>query len=410
MGTFSSAATNPAEINWKRNLFVVWLGQIIAHCAHSFALPFIPLYMRWRFHLDDEAERGLYIAAFEFFGMLTFCISNPLWGALGDRYGRKLMLLRTYFLNGMCIPLMIVAPSPAWLVSVRALASCFSGTISASQALVVATTPEKYHGFALGALSAALWSGTVFGLLGGGLVVHFYGYQKAFLTCGGLLFLSGLITLLFARENFVRQPAREKVRNAETARGDKIFNASIALLLLLLCLLSMARRMDVPFLPVLVEVISGTTNAELYTSYISALAAVGGIVSGLLFGALSDRYPAWKVALPALAAAGAAMLFQACSTSLWTLAAFRFLSFFAAGGLDPVIISRLSKSTASEHRGEVLGWSASIRVLGILLGAGINAAIVSMINTRGVFAAAGIVMLLLIPMCMVILRPRNQAR
>lgn len=410
MGTFSSSAAKPAEINWKRNLFVVWLSQIIAHCAHSFALPFIPLYMSWRFKLTSESEIGLYIAGFEFFGMLTFCISNPIWGALGDRYGRKLMLLRAYFLNSMCIPLMIVAPSPVWLIAVRALASCFSGTISASQALVVATTPEKYHGFALGALSAALWSGTVFGLLGGGLVVHFYGYQKAFLTCGGLLFFCGLITLLFARENFT-PPERKKIGSAERPRGNRVFTTAILALFGLLCLLSMARRMDVPFLPVLVKIINGgEQNAALYTSYISALAAVGGIVSGLLFGALSDRYPAWKVALPALAAAGAAMLFQACSTSLWTLAAFRFLSFFAAGGLDPVIISRLSKSTASEHRGEVLGWSASIRVLGILLGSGINALIVTCINTRGVFAAAGIVMLLLIPISMVIFRPGRETK
>ena len=402
----SSAVAKPAELYWKRNLFVVWLSQIIAHCAHSFVLPFIPLYMRSRFNLTSESELGLYISAFEFFGMLTFCISNPLWGALGDRYGRKLMLLRAYFLNGMSIPLMSVAPSPVWLIAVRALASCFSGTISASQALVVSTTPEKHHGFALGTLSSAMWSGNVFGLLGGGLVVHFFDYTVAFMTCGVLLFVSGIITLLFTRENFT-PPVREKVERAEIPQKRHVLTGMVLALLGLLCLVSMSRRMDMPFLPVLVSIIGGEQNAELYTSYISALAAVGGILSGLLIGALSDRCPAWKLAIPAFAAAGATMLLQACAGSLWSLAAFRFLCFFAAGGIEPVIISRLSKSTAPEHRGAVLGWSASIRVLGILLGAGLSGATVAVVGTRGVFAAAGAVMLLLIPLCWAVMGRRN---
>ena len=112
MGIFSSSAAKaPVEVNWKLNLAVIWFSQIVAHCAMSFALPFIPLYMRWRFHLENEAERGVYVAMFEFFGLMTFCISNPIWGALADRYGRKIMLLRAYFLNGITIPLMMVAPS-----------------------------------------------------------------------------------------------------------------------------------------------------------------------------------------------------------------------------------------------------------------------------------------------------------
>ena len=403
----STASSAARPINWKRNLFVVWLGQIIAHCAHSFTLPFISLYMGWRFDLNDEKTLGLYIAAFEFFGMLTFCISNPLWGALGDRYGRKLMLLRAYFLNGLCIPLMVVAPNPVWLICIRALASCFSGTVSASQALVVSTTPEKYHGFALGTLSSALWSGTVFGLLGGGLVVHFFSYRTAFLTCGVLLFCCGLITLFFARENFVK-PVRTEARTDRPER--KVFSVPILLLFALLCLLAMARKMDEPFIPMLVTLISGKQNAELYTSYISALAAVGGIFSGLCFGALSDRYPAWKLALPAFAVAGAALLFQSCAKSLWVAATFRFLCFFAAGGLEPIILSRLSKNTSPEHRGTVLGFSASIRVLGRLLGAGVSGVVVLRLGTRGVFAVAGVIMLLLIPIGGAIFRPRDDTR
>jgi len=400
------------DINWKTNLFVIWSSQILAHCAMSFALPFMPLYMRYRFNLDDEAQRGMYVAMFQFFGMMTFCISNPIWGALGDRFGRKIMLLRAYFLNAITIPLMVVAPTVGWLIAVRALVNLFSGTISASQALVVTTTPEEKHGFALGTLSTALWSGTVFGLLGGGMVVHFFSYRMAFIICGAMLFVSGLITLLFARENFVqprRREAEPKVAK-HPGRMRGVFNATIVSLMALVCLLAMARQMDTPFLPMLVEIIGGENNAELYTSYISALAAAAGILSGLFFGALSDRLPPWKLAIPALAFAGASMLCQSQSRSLWVLALCRFLCFFAAGGIEPVVLSQLSKSTPPEHRGVVLGWNGSIRVLGNLCGAGAAGLVVTRFGTRGVFLTAGIVMLMLIPATLAIFNPRKSAR
>ena len=406
--------TTTTEINWKTNLFIIWLGQIIAHCAHSFVLPFIVYYMKERFNITDKTQLGIYNQEFYFFGMLTFCISNPLWGALGDRYGRKLMLLRAYFLNSLCIPLMLVAPNIYWLIAVRALASCFSGTISASQALAVSTIPEKRHGFALGALSASYWSGTIFGYLCGAYVKDTFGYPAAFLTCGVLLFISALITLLFAKENFVR---REK-KNAEPSdrfRKHEVLNATIVALLGLLFLQSAARRMEMTSLPILVGDICNANGIDRLKTKIAAdiyaLSAVGGLLSGLLIGALSDRCKAWKLALPAFAVAGTMMLFQAYTNSLWLLAAFRFFCFFAAGGIEPVILSRLTQSTPPDHRGMVLGWSASLRVIGYLLSAGISILVIATTHEeRNVFTAAGVIMLMLIPVSMIVLRSKNEVR
>ena len=410
----STASSAARPVNWKLNLFVIWLGQIIAHCAHSFVLPFIAYYMEERFKITDATKLSIYNKAFDFFGMLTFCISNPLWGALGDRYGRKLMLLRTYFLNSLCIPLMLAAPNIYWLIAVRALASCFSGTISASQALAVSTTPENKHGFALGALSAALWSGTIFGYLCGAKVKDNFGYPAAFLTCGALLFISALITLVFAKENFVRRP-KPSVEQSAAASKRGALTVTILALLGLLCLQSAARRMEMTSLPILVKDICSANGIEDLKTRVSgniyALSAIGGLISGLLIGALSDRCKAWKLALPAFAIAGTMMLFQAYTNSLWLLATFRFLCFFAAGGIEPVILSRLTQSTPPDHRGTVLGWSASLRVIGYLLSAGISILVIAATHEeRNVFSTAGVIMLLLIPVSMIVLRSRNETR
>ena len=104
------------------------------------------------------------------------------------------------------------------------------------------------------------------------------------------------------------------------------------------------------------------------------------------------------------------MLCQSQARSLWVLALCRFLCFFAAGGIEPVVLSQLSKITPPEHRGVVLGWNGSIRVLGNLCGAGAAGLIVTNFGTRGVFLTAGIVMLTLIPATLAIFDPRRSRR
>ena len=385
-------------ISWRQNLFMVWLGQILAMAGTSLTLPFIPLYIRERFGIGEETQRGIYVSAFYFFGMLSFCISNPLWGAVGDKYGRKLMLLRAYFVTGVTFPMMMFAPSILWLIVIRFVASIFSGTVSAAQALVVTTTPEKHHGFALGTLSTALWSGNMIGLLGGGMIVHYFGYTWAFILCGATFLLGGFLTLFFVREEFVPPPP-QVAQPGRKRTGLPDFSTAVWMLMGLFFMLSLARRFDEPFLAILVEMIGGAETAAYHTGVISALAALGGILSGMLFGYLSDRFAPVKIALPALAASGAAMLAQAGADSLAVLGAARFCAFFAVGGLEPVFLSVLSKVTRPERRGAAFGWSASARVTGGLVGAALGGVIVAFFGTRGVFLAGAVAMLLLVPVC-----------
>ena len=69
-------------INWKRNLFFVWLSQILSLAGFGSVIPFIPLYMRNVLGVMDDGERGLWVSAFYFGGQLSFCISMPIWGTL----------------------------------------------------------------------------------------------------------------------------------------------------------------------------------------------------------------------------------------------------------------------------------------------------------------------------------------
>ena len=376
------------EISWKRNLFAVWCGQILSMAGTSMTLPFIPIYMRVELVITDDGTRALATSLFFSLGLLSFCVSNPIWGALGDRYGRKLMLLRAYFITGITFPAMYFMPNLFWLLVMRFVASMFSGTVAGAQALVAVTTPNKHQGFALGALSAAFWSGNMLGMVLGGLIVHYFGYFTAFMLCGSLFMTGGLVTLFLVKENFVKpiQVADNHGKKSKFALPQ--FGAAGWVLLGLMFAIPLARRCDEPFLTFLVELIGGHARAEINTGYVTASAALGGILSGFTFGRLSDRCKPLTLAVPALLIAAGVTLLQVFVDSLWFLMAARFMIFFAIGGLEPIMLAMLSNTIDPTMRGTAFGWSASVRVFGGMFGALAGGAVVSLMSVRSVFVFA----------------------
>ena len=386
------------NISWKRNLACIWIGQILAMAGTSMVIPFIPLFLREKLGFVNEAERALAVSLFSSVGLLSFCISNPLWGAVADRYGRKLMLLRAYFVTGITFPAMYFMPNWGALMVMRFISSAFSGTVSAAQTLVAVTTPDDHQGFALGTLSTAFWSGNMLGMVAGGVIVHYFGYMTAFLICGSMFLTGGLLTLFFVQENFVPPEipvVKEKKSWKNLLPG---FDVAVWLILGMMFVFPMARRCDEPFLALLVELIGGVERAALNTGWVAALAAAGGILSGLVFGHLSDRCKPVALAVPALAAGGGFMLLQSMSQSLYVLGAARFFVFFAIGGLEPIFLAMLSHTVKKEQRGSAFGWGASIRMFGGMFGALIGGCVIAWLGTRGVFAFAGCLMFALIPL------------
>ena len=173
-------------INWKRNLWTVWLSQFLSLAGCGMCGPFIPLFMKDALGLTDDAQRGAWVAVFTFAGLVSLFLANIMWGMLADRFGRKLMLLRASYGTAIFYPLMVFSPDVHWHIGFRALAALFTGTVNPAQTLLVSTAPKERHGYVLGVLSTAVWSGNLTGYLLGGCIVEIWGYTAAFMSCSFL--------------------------------------------------------------------------------------------------------------------------------------------------------------------------------------------------------------------------------
>ena len=215
------------------------------------------------------------------------------------------------------------------------------------------------------------------------------------MTCGVIYLISGALVHIFAEERFVR-PVKTAAQKKSARRGS--FTPGILWLMLMFLLMGLGRRVEEPFVAMQVEVVNGKAGAAFYTGIASAAAALGGVISGILIGKLCDRCPPKKLAIPIIAVTALATLWQAYSPGVYSFIAARFLTYLAAGGIQPVFQVMLSRIITPETRGTYFGWSNSVNTAGGILCSFISAPLALFSSVRIIFAAGAAIIALMIPL------------
>ena len=121
---------------WKRNLAVLWFGELIAISGFSVFMPFLPYYVQ-ELGITELSQvafwSGLLITA----QGVTMAVIAPVWGSLADRYGRKIMVARAMFGGAVVIATMGLVKNVYALVILRAIQGFLTGTVPA------ATSPSR---------------------------------------------------------------------------------------------------------------------------------------------------------------------------------------------------------------------------------------------------------------------------
>jgi MFS transporter, DHA1 family, multidrug resistance protein len=136
---------------------------------------------------------------------LSMAVASPLWGLLGDRWGRKPMLVRSMVGGAITVGLMAFVQNPEQLVILRFLQGATSGTVAAATALVAVETPRNRVGWSLGVVTSAVALGSAFGPVVGGFAAAALGLRLVFLAAGILLLVSTIPVFLIVRESPLRR-------------------------------------------------------------------------------------------------------------------------------------------------------------------------------------------------------------
>ncbi|MCM5679584.1 MFS transporter [Schlegelella sp. S2-27] len=162
-----------------------WLGlAVIAVPCLAYAMDLTLLHLALptlSAQLDADAMQALWIA--DIYG---FMVAGLLWtmGALGDRWGRRRVLLLGAALFALASLLAALARSPAELVLARALQGVAGATIAPSTLALIRSlfADRRQRATALGLWIASFSAGTAAGPAVGGWLLEHGGWQMAFLV------------------------------------------------------------------------------------------------------------------------------------------------------------------------------------------------------------------------------------
>jgi DHA1 family multidrug resistance protein-like MFS transporter len=371
-------------INWKTNLIIIWISQLLSIAGFFFALPFGPYFIQ-ELGVHDPVKLKFWVALFGAGPPLSLAIFSPIWGALADRYGRRLMLLRANLGGMIILGMMGMVQSVESLIALRLVQGIFTGTAVAAQAMVAAYTPERRSGVALGSLSAAVYMGSMTGTFVGGMFAEYFGYRYAFFASSFLLFVAGLLVFFGAKEEFTRPTYVEPKSEGQRTRTFSDFRHVWPILVLLVAM-GLGRQFDTSFFPLLIQQILGTIQgAAFWTGTISAVAAAAGFLAGIVFGRLADHFSPPKIAKFSAIFAGLFLIFHWRAQGIVILSIARFGLTFCAGGLDPLFQIWLAKETPPEKRGTVFGWSATARSMGWFLAPIMSGLVASRFGIRSIY-------------------------
>ncbi len=379
--------------HWQRNLLVIWLAQFLSIAGFAFGMPFAPYFIQ-ELGVTDPDQLALWVALFGASTPLALALAAPLWGAIGDRYGQRIMLLRSYLGAFVVLFLMALAPNVQVLILLRLLQGFFTGTVTAAQTLVATQAPDHRSGFALGTLNSSLYCGVMAGVAMGGFTAEAWGYRVAF-GAGAFLLIGAFLLVWFGTRERRLIPDEDAAADAEipTGRPAPIW-ISLFPLILLIFAISMGRQFDGSFFPLLVQDLHGSVEgAARWTAIIVTPAGLAGLISALVVGHVSDRLSPQTVGK--LAAAGAAVFafLHLLAGAPAHLIPIRAGFMFFTSGLDPAYQAWLAKSTPQHIRGRAFGLGATAKALGWTCGPLIAGTLVTGWGLRSIYVVNGLILL-----------------
>jgi len=391
---------------WKRNLYVIWAAELAAIAGFAVMGSFLPYYVQDLGVTDPDAIKlwsGVVFAAHA----VTMTIFAPIWGALADRHGRKLMVVRAMFGGALVLSMMGFVQNVQQLVILRAVQGALTGTVTAATALVASTAPRERSGYALGLLQMAVWSGASVGPLVGGLVADTWGYRATFWVTGALLFVAGLTVWRFVHEDFT--PVARDKDSAGSGFWDGlklvIRNRDLLSLFSIRMLVRMATRLMSPVLPLFIQDLApATTRIASLTGLISGVRAATGAIGAVTLGRASDRVGYRRVLLICAAAVAIIYVPQFFVTTPWQLLVLQGALGLVMSGVLASISAMLATLAPEGRQGAVYGVDASIvstaNAIGPMLGAAVAATWglrAPFLLAAGIFALAAIMAWFLVP-------------
>lgn len=394
---------------WRRNNVAASLTVFMLTAGFSFTIPFLPLYLEEVAPLTPE-RAALWAGVATALGGVGAFFSGPLWGILGDRFGRKPMLVRAA-LGGALGLLAIGLATATWqVVLARFWVGVMGGSPAASMALVTAGTPDDQQSRWLANLQASSLAGLALGpVLGAGLI-QWLDFRPTFVVTSSMMAIGALATQIIVRED--RSSFRPSGEAAPASGGAGLMtllrSPRVRTTFALVAGMGLGVAMIQPVLAGYVKTIVAPQNVNLTVGMLYFGISATGASASFIAGRLMLRVSVNTIAVGATIAAGALLVPQGWTTAMWQLAPLVLGMAFFNGAVQAAIVKLVAGVVPREQIGAGFGVYQSIRAASLQMAPALGGVIAAGLGFVAVFPTAGIVMLIVGTVSAVALRDSSQ--
>ncbi|KAF0151354.1 MAG: MFS transporter DHA1 family multidrug resistance protein [Ignavibacteria bacterium] len=355
-----------SENYWKKNLYALFISQFFYRAGTRSIIPFLPLYVKElsgeNFEIAAIWSGWIFAAPF----LISF-ITTPLLGSVGDKYGRKLIVLIAIFGFAISNILMSFSSSLLFLLIAASTQELFGGAYPAAVSLTAANSPKEKTTEALSYLQLANALGNIIGPVLGGVLADTIGYKNVFLITAVSVSLTSLPIFFFVKESNI-----EKRTNYHSLLDNlKYFTAKHGLIVCGVMLLgfTLSLTMMRPNFTFFVQqqfayVNNVATTAGILFSLFGAAAAV----SVALLPFVVRKIERWIILTASYFISSISFFLLITISNIYLFAAIFFVLGFVLGVVLPLVYSLTSDYTTQDRKSGVMGIGSSFQMTGNLLG------------------------------------------
>ncbi|HPP75416.1 MAG TPA: MFS transporter [Armatimonadota bacterium] len=371
--------------HYRRNTYVLSIAIFLAALSWNQIVPFLSLFLK-EMHISEGQLlywTGLVFAV----QSVASILAMPYWGKLGDKYGRKPMIIRA----GICLAGiyfgMSLCQTPLQLAVLRFLNGALTGFIPGSFALIATNTPEKAAPRAMATAQTASASGVIIGPAVGMWLASLLGYRCSMQVSGAAVIIS---TILVWR--LVQEPNKVKPIEKTSLIQDFIISirSPVQLSIMFAVFLSWCFASAInPYLVLHLKEFGGSVPDWLL-GWIFPLPALAFVLTAHSWTRFGERTSFDRAIFIGLigAALGAVTLFF--PHNIWVFAVLYFITGIWIAALSPSIGALTCTKVEESFRGRAYGIQQSAGTLGALLAPLAAAQVGALFGIRAIFIFVGV--------------------
>lgn len=235
----------------RRNILAAAAAGGIGFTGFTLVMPFLPLYIA-ELGTTDIGEIAMWTGLTLGATPTVTAISAPLWGRVGDKYGNKLLVIRSLIAFILTKAAMAFVTAPWQLFALRALLGVFAGYGALTMSMAAQSAPRDKMAQAIGTVQTGHRLGPAIGPVIGGILAPVVGLRNSFLVAAAF-YAAAMILILAVYQEPPRRAAAGKARGGREVFSQLVRLPGFLLALFVIFGLQTVDRSFGPVLPLFVQ-------------------------------------------------------------------------------------------------------------------------------------------------------------